>query len=159
MSKTLVAYFSASGVTAKIAEELVEAAKADLYEIVPAQKYSAADLDWTNKKSRSTLEMTDPSSRPELGGASLDVAPYDVIYVGFPIWWGVAPHVVNTFLEAHDFSGKTIVPFATSGGSGMGNTVAALRPSAPNAVFKEGKRMGGSEDLDALKVWTDGLGL
>ena len=159
MSEILVAYFSASGVTAKMARELAGTLRVKLYEIAPAQRYTPEDLDWRNKNSRSSLEMNDPASRPELGGEALDIAPYDVIYLGFPIWWGVAPHIVNTFLEAYDFTGKTIVPFATSGGSGMGNTVEALIPSAPGASFKQGKRLGGEEDMEALKIWTDGLGL
>lgn len=157
MSKVLVTYFTASGVTKKIAEEIAQAAGGDLYEIRPAQPYTAADLDYMNKQSRSTVEMTDPASRPELADKDANVAAYDVIYVGYPIWWGVAPHVVNSFLEAYDFSGKTIVPFATSGGSGIGDAARYLGVSAPGAVIKEGKRLGGTEDLEALKVWTDGM--
>lgn len=157
MAKTLVAYFSASGVTARLAKELVKTIKADLYEITPTQKYTSEDLDWNNKSSRSSVEMMDPDSRPELGGEAIDISQYDAVYLGFPIWWGVAPHIVNTFLEKYDFSGKTIIPFATSGGSGIGNAAEHLRPSAPGAKIREGKRLGGTEDMEALKVWTDGI--
>lgn len=159
MSKTLVTYFSASGVTRRIAEELAQTVQADLYEIRPAQAYTADDLNYMNKKSRSTLEMTDPASRPALVDRDANIGAYDVIYVGYPIWWGVAPHVVNTFLESYDFSGKTVIPFATSGGSGIGDVARYLAPSAPGAALKPGKRLGGHEDRKALKIWTDGLGL
>ena len=138
MSKKLVAYFSASGVTAKAAGKLAKAADADLFEIKPVQPYTRADLDWMNKKSRSSIEMADKSSRPEIAEKVSNMADYDVIFVGFPIWWYVAPTIVNTFLEAYDFSGKKIVLFATSGGSGFGNTVKELQPSAPDAVITEG---------------------
>lgn len=156
MSKTLVTYFSASGVTAKIAKELAEITGADLYEIRPETAYTSEDLNYMNKKSRSSVEMNDPASRPALADKDADIAAYDVIYVGYPIWWGVAPHVVNTFLESYDFSGKTIIPFATSGGSGIGRVDAYLALSAPGAEFKDGKRLGGTEDMDALKVWVAG---
>ena len=159
MSKVLVSYFSASGVTAKIAQELAQAAGGDLYEIKPAVLYTADDLDYTNKQSRSTLEMTDPASRPELADKGAAIADYDVIYVGYPIWWGVAPHIVNSFLEAYDFSGKTVIPFATSGGSGIGDVDKYIAPSVPGAVVKEGKRLGGTEDIEALKIWTEGMNL
>lgn len=139
MSKTLVAYFSASGVTAKKAKSLAESLRADIYEIKPKIAYTKQDLNWMNPKSRSSLEMKDKSSRPELNDSSAPVKEYDTILLGFPIWWYVAPTIINTFLETYDFSGKTIVLFATSGGSGFGKTVEALRPSAPNAVIKEGK--------------------
>ena len=138
MSKKLVAYFSASGVTAKAAGKLAKVADADLFEIKPVQPYTRADLDWMNKKSRSSIEMADKSSRPEIAEKVSNMADYDVIFVGFPIWWYVAPTIVNTFLEAYDFSGKKIVLFATSGGSGFGNTVKELQPSAPDAVITEG---------------------
>ena len=120
MKKALVAYFSASGVTAKAAETLAQAVNADLYEIQPEKPYTRADLDWTNRQSRSSVEMRDPDSRPAFFKRPLDLEAYDVVFVGFPIWWYVAPTIINTFLESYDFSGKTIVPFATSGGSGMG---------------------------------------
>mgnify|MGYP002236840277 CR=1 FL=1 len=117
MNKPLVAYFSASGTTAKAAAVLAQATKADIYEIVPETPYTPADLDWTDRSSRTTKEKNDPSFRPAIGGKSLDVSPYDTIYLGFPIWWYTAPSIIKTFLESHDFSGKTIVLFATSGGS------------------------------------------
>ena len=137
--KILVAYFSASGVTAKAAWKLSEAAGADLYEIKPKVPYSSADLDWTNKKSRSSVEMNDPIFRPEIAGKLEGMDQYDLVFVGFPIWWYVAPTIVNTFLEKYDFSGKKIILFATSGGSGFGNTVKELQPSAPNSEIVEGK--------------------
>lgn len=139
MSKALVAYFSAQGTTAHLAKELANAAGADLFEIQPAQPYTAADLDWTNKQSRTTLEMNDPAGRPAIAAPCPDLAEYDTVYVGFPIWWYVAPTIVNTFLESGDFAGKRVVPFATSGGSGMGKTVAALKPSAADADFAAGE--------------------
>ena len=139
MGKKLVAYFSASGTTRKIAEMIVQAAEADLYEITPKQPYSKADLNWMDKKSRSSVEMSDKKYRPEITDADAQIDGYDEIILGFPIWWYVAPTIMNTFLESYDFSGKKIVLFATSGGSGFGNTVSELKPSAPDAVIVEGK--------------------
>lgn len=156
MSKRLVTFFSASGNTKKIAQTLAEAAGADLYEITPRVAYTSADLNWMDKKSRSSVEMKDKKIRPELGGESLDIDPYDEIVLGFPIWWYVAPTIINTFLEAHDFTGKTIRLFATSGGSGFGNTVKELEPSAPGATFIEGKvlnQAGKSEIENWIKTW------
>lgn len=143
MKKCLVAYFSATGVTAKAAAKLAKAAEADIYEIKPEVKYTKADLNWMNKHSRSSVEMNNKSIRPAIITGDIDLAPYEVIYLGFPIWWYVAPTLINTFLEAYDFSGKRIVLFATSGGSGFGNTLAELQPSAPNAEFIEGKLLNG----------------
>lgn len=158
MSKKLVAYFSASGVTAEIARTLAEAADADVYEIAPKVPYTSADLNWMDKKSRSSVEMSDKSSRPELADKNADIASYDVIFLGFPIWWYVAPTIINTFLESYDFSGKTIVLFATSGGSGFGKTVDGLKNSvAKSAVIKEGKLLNGKQTLDDLKKWTESL--
>lgn len=139
MGKRLVAYFSASGVTKKAAELIASAAGADLYEIRPKTPYSRADLDWMDKNSRSSREMKDKKYRPELADTELSVQKYDEILLGFPIWWYVAPTIINTFLEAYDFSGKRITLFATSGGSGFGNTVKELQPSAPKAVIREGR--------------------
>ena len=139
MKKRLVAYFSASGVTKKVAEMVAKAADCDLYEITPKVPYTTADLNWMDKKSRSSVEMSDKSIRPEIAGAELDVSAYDEILIGFPIWWYVAPTIINTFLESHDFAGKKIILFATSGGSGFGNTVKELQPSAPGAEIVEGK--------------------
>ncbi len=139
MSKTLVAYFSASGVTARAAKEIAGAIGADLYEIRPAQPYTSADLNWMDKKSRSTAEMNDPASRPAIAGAVTDMAQYDTVFVGFPVWWYVEPRIVDTFLESYDFSGKTLIPFATSGGSGIGKAEKSLRAHCPKANWKPGK--------------------
>lgn len=133
----LVAYFSASGVTKKAAEKLAKELGADLFEIAPKVLYTKADLNWMDKKSRSSVEMADKTIRPELNDATVDIAKYDEIYIGFPIWWYVAPTIINTFLEKYDFNGKSIKLFATSGGSGFGNTVAELKPSAPGAEISE----------------------
>lgn len=139
MSKKLVAYFSASGITRKAAEMIAEVADCDIYEITPKIAYTKADLNWMDKKSRSSVEMNDKKIRPELADNMIDISGYDEIILGFPIWWYVAPTIINTFLEAHDFAGKKIVLFATSGGSGFGNTVKELQPSAPNAQIVEGR--------------------
>lgn len=139
MGKRIVAYFSASGTTKKAAEMIAQAAEADLYEIMPKQPYSKADLNWMDKKSRSSVEMSDKKSRPEIMDVDAQIAGYDEIILGFPIWWYVAPTIINTFLESYDFTGKKIVLFATSGGSGFGNTVSELKPSAPEAMIVEGK--------------------
>lgn len=139
MAKTLVAYFSASGTTAHTAKEIAQAVDADLYEIRPAQPYTAADLDWNDKRSRSTVEMNDPACRPEIAGAVENMEQYDTIFVGFPIWWYVEPRIVDTFLESYDFSGKTVIPFATSGGSGIGRAEKSLREHCPKANWKQGK--------------------
>ena len=158
MSKKLVAYFSASGVTASVAEKLAKAADADLFEIKPEVPYTDADLDWTNKKSRSTIEMNDPASRPAIKEKLANMADYDVVFVGFPIWWYVAPTIIDTFLESYDFAGKTVVPFATSGGSGMGKTVAVLEKVAPKANFKPGKMLNRASEAD-MKDWVRSLGV
>lgn len=157
MSKNLVAYFSASGVTAKLAETLASAVGADIFEIKPEQPYTDADLDWQNKNSRSSVEMRDKSSRPAVSGKVENMAEYDTIYIGFPIWWYVAPTIINTFLEQYDFSGKTIVPFATSGGSGMGNTNAELMPSCKGAILKEGKKFSANTNESELRLWAENL--
>ena len=138
MSKKLVAFFSASGTTKKVAQMIAEEAKADLFEIEPMIPYTRADLDWMNKKSRSSVEMSDKKYRPEIMEKEIDMSSYDEIFLGFPIWWYVAPTIINTFLGTYDFSGKKIVLFATSGGSGFGNTVKELQISAPDAVITEG---------------------
>ena len=138
MAKTLIAYFSASGITAKVAEEMAKATGADLHEIRPAEPYTAADLDWRDKKSRSTLEMTDPASRPTLAEKVQDMGQYDTVFVGFPIWWGVEPRIVDTFLEGYDFSGKTMIPFATSGGSDMPYAQKHLESQYPGLTWKTG---------------------
>ena len=148
MEKKLVAYFSASGTTKKTAEMLAQAAGADLYEITPKVAYTQADLNWMDKKSRSSVEMNDKKFRPEVEDKDAHIAEYDEIILGFPIWWYVAPTIVNTFLEKYDFSGKKIVLFATSGGSGFGNTVKELQPSAPNAEFVEGKILNNKQEIE-----------
>lgn len=158
MSKRMVAYFSASGVTAKAAKELAGACGADLYEIKPEIPYTSADLDWMNKKSRSSVEMNDPSSRPALADHLADIAGCDVIFVGFPVWWYTAPAIIKTFLEAYDFSGKTIVPFATSGGSGLGKTADTLQEVVPLATVKSGKLLNGRQNATELKKWAESLG-
>ena len=155
--KTLVAYFSASGVTANVAKLLAEAAGADLFEIKPAVPYTNADLNWMDKKSRSTVEMQDKSSRPAIAAPCSNLADYDTIFVGFPSWWYVAPTIINTFLESGDFSGKKIVLFATSGGSGFGKTVADLKDSAPGATIVEGKLLNGTQSVAGLKSWVDSI--
>ena len=157
MSKKLVAYFSASGTTAKVAKTLAEAAGADIYEIKPQVPYTEADLNWMDKKARSTVEMNDKSSRPAIVTGDLDISDYETILLGFPIWWYIAPTIINTFLEAYDFSGKTIVLFATSGGSGFGQAVALLQPSAPNAAIREGKLLNGRQTAEGLRAWAESI--
>lgn len=158
MNKTLVAYFSAGGVTRATAENLASAVKADLFEICPETPYTAEDLDYTKKTSRSTLEMQDENCRPALATNTLDLAQYDVIFVGFPIWWGREPSVVDTFLTSYDFKGKYIIPFCTSGGSDIGNTAQRIR-ELTCANVDEGKRLGGTVSEEDLKLWTAGLEL
>ena len=157
MSKKLVAFFSASGTTAAAAKTLAKAAVADLYEIKPQTPYTRADLDWMNKKSRSSVEMSDKSFRPPLADRDAHVEEYDTIFLGFPIWWYVAPTIINTFLESYDFTGKTIILFATSGGSGFGRTVAGLTDSAPRAVIREGKLLNGRQSKESLAAWLKSL--
>lgn len=157
MKKSLVAYFSASGVTANVAKKLAEAVNAGLYEIRPQVPYTRADLNWMDKQARSTVEMHDKAFRPPIADRDADVSQYDVIYLGFPIWWYVAPTIVNTFLEAYDFSGKTIVLFATSGGSGLGNTARELEGSCPGARLIEGGLLNGRVSVAELQKWIKNL--
>lgn len=157
--KILVAYFSASGVTAAAAKKLAAAVGADLFEIKPACPYTDADLNWMDKQSRSTREMNDPASRPAIAEKAANMEQYQVVFVGFPIWWYVAPTIINTFLESYDFSGKTVIPFATSGGSGLGRTNERLRPSCPGAVLAEGKMLNGHLSESMMKQWAKDLGL
>lgn len=159
MNKVLVAYFSASGTTAKAAKALASAVGADLYEIKPAVPYTSADLNWMDKRSRSSVEMGDPSFRPSLADLDAPVENYDTIFLGFPIWWYVAPTIINTFLESYDFTGKTIILFATSGGSGLGNAAAGLRSSAPRAKIMDGRMLNGRTSETELKAWVSGLKL
>ena len=158
MSKKLVAYFSAIGTTKKAAEHLAKAAGADLFEIKPAVPYSRADLDWTNKKSRSSIEMQNPDSRPAIAEQFSNIEDYDTIFIGFPIWWYVAPTIIDTFVESYDFSGKTIIPFATSGGSGMGKTVEVLQALCPIANWKDGKMLNHISDTE-LQNWLRDLSI
>ena len=139
MSKTLVAYFSASGMTARAAKEIAQAVGADLYEIRPAEPYTEADLNWMDKRSRSTIEMNDPACRPAIAEPTENMEQYDTVFVGFPIWWYVEPQIVDTFLESYDFSGKTLIPFATSGGSGIGKAEKSLQAHCPKASWKRGR--------------------
>lgn len=157
MSKKLVAYFSASGTTAAVAKALSEAAGANLYEIKPQTPYTRADLNWQDKKSRSSVEMNDKSFRPPLADRDAHVEDYDIIFLGFPIWWYTAPTIVNTFLESYDFTGKTIILFATSGGSGLGRTAADLKDSARGAVIRDGKLLNGRQTRGSLAAWVNSL--
>lgn len=159
MSKTLVAYFSASGVTARLANTLKAAVDGDLYEIKPATPYTGADLNWNNNKSRSSVEMNDKTSRPAIAEPVADMSQYDTVFVGFPIWWYEAPRIVQTFLESYDLSGKTVVPFATSGGSGIGKTSDILQKSCPAAKMLPGKRLSSNASVSELSAWVKSLGL
>ena len=155
MSKALVTSFSASGVTARVAKDLASAAGADLYEIKPDVPYRRADLNWMDKQSRSSVEMRDKRSRPTLADTDANISAYDTIFMGFPIWWYIAPTIINTFLEAYDFSGKKIVLFATSGGSGFGKAVQSLQPSAPGAQIITGEILNGNPNEKKLKAFAD----
>ena len=158
MKKSLVAYFSTSGTTAKVAKTLAKAAQADLYEIRPAIPYTQADLNWMDRKSRSSVEMQDKAFRPALADTDAGIADYDVIFVGFPIWWYVAPTIIHTFLESYDFSGKTIVLFATSGGSDFGQTVKSLKESVSSETkILEGRLCNSSYDVKDLRQWLQAL--
>ena len=151
--KILVAVFSASGVTKKVGKEIARIAGADFYEIVPEELYTAADLDWMNKKSRSSLEMNDPAARPRIAGSALDMAAYDTVIVGFPIWWGVAPRIIDTFLESYDFSGKKIIPFCTSGGSGVGRSDTALHKDVSgDAEWARGRQINRPNEAE-IRRW------
>ena len=153
MSKTLVAYFSASGTTAKVAKKMAEAIGADLFEIKPETPYSGADLNWQNKNSRSSVEMNDRSSRPAIAVKAADMPQYDVVFVGFPVWWYREPSIIDTFMESYDFAGKTVIPFATSGGSGLGDSAANIQKLAKGAKIVNGKRFSGSASAEELKAW------
>ena len=158
MSKKLVAYFSASGVTAKVADMLADAIGADIYEIRPAVPYTKADLNWMDKKSRSTIEMNDKTIRPAIAGKDAQIEQYETIFLGFPIWWYVAPTIINTFLESYDFSGKKIILFATSGGSKFGKTAEALKVSVPaSCEIIEGKLLNGKQTIPTIRAWTETL--
>ena len=157
MSQILVANFSAGGETAKLAKTVAEATGADLFEIKPKDVYTAADLDWTNKRSRSSVEMNDAKSRPAIASSIADMAQYKTVFVGFPIWWYQAPRIIETFLESYDFTGKTVIPFATSGGSGMGKTAEILKGSCPGATVDNGKRLSSRESISSVQKWIESL--
>ena len=158
MSRILVAYFSASGVTAKVAEMLADAVGADIYEIQPAVPYTKADLNWMDKKSRSSIEMNDKTIRPAIADKNARIDQYETVFLGFPIWWYVAPTIINTFLESYDFSGKKVILFATSGGSKFGNTVEELKVSVPaSCEIVEGKLLNGKQTIPLIRAWTENL--
>ena len=153
----LVAYFSATGTTKGVAERLASAVGGDLYEIVPAEPYSDADLNWNDKNSRSTKEQDDKSARPGIASETLDLSGYATIYVGYPIWWGEEPRILDTFMESYDFSGKTLIPFCTSGGSGIGSSGKNMEKLTSGAIWLDGSRFGGGVSEDELRAWADGL--
>lgn len=158
-SKILVAYFSATHTTEGVAKKIADNAGADIYEIKPADPYTSADLNYNDKNSRSTKEMNDASARPAISGNVTDMSQYSLIFVGYPIWWGEAPRIINTFLESYDLTGKTIIPFCTSGGSGLGNSGKNLSKSASGAVIKDGKAFTGSTSDSEIKSWVDSLNI
>ncbi len=157
MAKTLVAYFSASGTTAKVAEDLAAAVGADLFEIVPEQPYTRADLNWQDKKSRTTIEMNDEACRPAIAGTVANMTAYDTVFVGFPVWWYVEPRIIDTFLEGYDFAGKTIVPFATSGGSGLGKAPQRMQSLVQGAKVLAGRMLNGRPSKNELAGWANSL--
>ena len=159
MSRILVAYFSATGTTARAARGIADALGADAYEIEPAQPYTSADLDWHDRESRSSVEMNDETCRPAIAGATCDVGAYDAVFVGFPVWWYVEPRIIDTFLESHDFSGKTIIPFATSGGSGLGRAPQRMQKIAAGSTVVEGRLLNGRQSAESLRAWAEELGL
>lgn len=160
MSKTLIAYFSASGETARLATTIADVTGGDLFEIQPVSAYTAADLNWNDRNSRSTIEMKDEKSRPAISNKIADMAQYDTLFVGFPIWWYQAPRIIETFLESYNFAGKTVVPFATSGGSGMGKTESILKACcAPDTKWLPGKRLSSREGTASVQKWVDSLRL
>lgn len=155
--KILVAYFSATGTTARAAEKLANVTGGELYAITPAESYTSADLDWHDKQSRSSVEMNDPKSRPAIKGKKENIADYDVVFIGYPIWWDLAPRVVNTFIESHDLKGKTVIPFATSGGSTLAGSAAALKRSYPSLNWKEGRLLNRADEK-TIRTWIEKLG-
>lgn len=155
--KILIAYFSATGTTARAAEKIADVTGGDLYEIVPAQHYTSADLDWNDRQSRSSIEMNDPKSRPAIKGGKPDISNYDVIFIGYPIWWDLAPRIINTFIESHEMQGKTLIPFATSGGSTIGGSTAALKRNYPALNWKEGRLLNRSDEK-TIRRWIEKTG-
>ncbi len=158
-SHVLVAYFSATGITEGVAENIADGLDADLYEIVPEEFYTDADLDYNDNNSRSTVEMNDPSSRPAISGSVENMEQYSIVFIGYPIWWGEAPRIVSTFMESYDFSGKTIIPFCTSGGSGIGSSASNLKKLTTEAIWLDGQRLNGSDSQDTVMEWVNSLGL
>ena len=157
--KVLVAYFSATGTTKGVAEHIANGLNADIYEIVPEEAYTDADLDYNDNNSRTTIEMNDPDARPAISGSVENMEQYDIIFVGYPIWWGEAPRIVSTFMESYDFSGKTIVPFCTSGGSGIGSSASNLERLTSGATWLDGRRLNGSDSQDTVMEWVNSLDL
>ena len=157
--KVLVAYFSATGTTKGVAEHIANGLNADIYEIVPEEAYTDADLDYNDNNSRTTIEMNDPNARPAISGSVENMEQYDIIFVGYPIWWGEAPRIVSTFMESYDFSGKTIVPFCTSGGSGIGSSASNLERLTSGATWLDGRRLNGSDSQDTVMEWVNSLDL
>lgn len=155
--KVLVAYFSATGVTAQAAQKVADATGGEVYAITPAKPYTDADLDWRDKQSRSSVEMNDPKARPALGGKRLDVSDYDVVFIGYPIWWDQAPRLINTFIESHNLKSKTVIPFATSGGSTISGSVTTLKRCYPALEWKEGCLLN-RVDEKTVRTWIDRLG-
>ncbi len=158
-TKVLVAYFSATNTTEGVAEHIADGLNADIYEIVPEEPYTDADLNYNDNNSRTTIEMNDPDARPAISGSVEDMEQYDIVFIGYPIWWGEAPRIVRTFVESYDFSGKTIVPFCTSGGSGVGSSATNLEQLTDGADWLPGKRLNGSDSQDTVMEWVNGLGL
>ncbi|EOS37564.1 hypothetical protein C808_03543 [Lachnospiraceae bacterium M18-1] len=158
-AKVLAAYFSATNTTEGVAEHIANGLNADLYEIVPEEPYTEADLNYNDDNSRSTIEMNDPSARPAISGSVENMEQYDIVFIGYPIWWGEAPRIVSTFMESYDFSGKTIVPFCTSGGSGIGSSASNLEQLTSGADWLEGRRLNGSDSEETVMEWVNGLGL
>jgi flavodoxin len=157
--KVLVAYFSATGTTKGVAEHIANGLNADIYEIVPEDPYTDADLNYNDNNSRTTIEMNDPNARPAISGSVENMEQYDIIFVGYPIWWGEAPRIVSTFMESYDFSGKTIVPFCTSGGSGIGSSASNLERLTSGATWLDGRRLNGSDSQDTVMEWVNSLDL
>ena len=156
-SKILVAYFSATGTTARAAEKLANVTGGELYTITPAKSYTSADLDWNDKQSRSSVEMNDPKSRPAIKSKKENITDYDVIFIGYPIWWDLAPRIINTFIESHDLKSKTVIPFATSGGSSLTGSAAALKKTYPALNWKEGRLLNRADEK-SIRAWLDKLG-
>lgn len=157
--KVLVAYFSATGTTKGVAVHIANGLNADIYEIVPEEPYTDADLDYNDNNSRTTIEMNDPNARPVISGSVENMEQYDTVFIGYPIWWGEAPRIVSTFMESYDFSGKTIVPFCTSGGSGIGSSASNLERLTSGATWLDGRRLNGSDSQDTVMEWVNSLDL